>query len=426
MKVLLISANTEKINMTVLPLGMAFVVRAVEDAGHDVSQINLMAKPEALETIAKSIQKIQPDIIGISVRNIDDQASSKTRFLLDPVKDIISACRQNSQVKIVLGGAGYSIFPQQALTYLNADMGIQGEGEQSFVMLLDRLKNNEDLSNIPGLYHAELGIANPPNTFKEIDQNTFPLPGKHIFSLEHNEDETIWLPFQTRRGCPLACSYCSTPLIEGEITRKRSLNQIINALKTYVSAGFDHFFFVDNTFNLPVDYAKDLCDKIIESGLNITWRGILYPWKVGKDFAVKMAESGCVEVSLGLESGSDTILEKMNKQYRTSDVTHTSNLLKESNIRRMGFLLFGGPGETEQTVMESLEFVDSLKLEMVKVTIGIRIYPETELALHARQTGKISSDDSLLSPKFYIENGMESWIRKTVTAWMKDRPNWIH
>ena len=428
MRVLLVSANTEMINMTVLPLGMAFVARAAEDAGHQVSQINLMAEPEALKTLAERILKIQPDIIGISVRNIDDQVSSQPRFLLDPVKAIVSTCRQTSEAKIVLGGAGYSIFPRHALTYLAADMGIQGEGEQSFVTLLDRLKNDDDLSIIPGLYHAERGIANPPATatFKKIEQNLFPQPGRHIFALEHTGDEIIWLPFQTRRGCPLNCSYCSTPAIEGKTTRKRPTDQVIEALAAYVSAGFDHFFFVDNTFNLPPDYSKVLCDQMIESGLNLTWRCILHPWKVEKELVAKMAAAGCVEVSLGLESGSDIILKKMNKQYRTEDLRHASDLLKDGGIRRMGFLLLGGPGETRQTVLESLEFADSLALEMVKVTVGIRIYPGTELAFHATRTGKISPDDSLLFPQFYIENGMEEWARQTVSAWIKDRPNWIH
>lgn len=426
MKVLLISANTEMINMPVLPLGMAFVARAAEDAGHKVSQINLMAEPEALKSLEKQIHKVQPNIIGISVRNIDDQASNQARFLLDPVKEIISVCRQNSAARIVLGGAGYSIFPRHALTYLGADMGIQGEGEQSFVSLLDKIENDEEVSDIPGLYHAEQSFGNPPATFKEIDQNAYPQAGKHIFTLKDIGDEIIWLPLQTRRGCPMGCSYCSTPMIEGRITRKRDTNQIIEAMTAYVSAGFDHFFFVDNTFNLPSRYSKDLCDKIIQSKLEIAWRGILYPWKVDKELIEKMADSGCVEVSLGLESGSNFILKKMNKQYRTKDIRHVSDLLKEFGIRRMGFLLFGGPGETRETVQESLEFVDSLALEMVKVTVGLRIYPGTELASHARQNGNIPSDDSLLFPKFYIENGMEEWIRKTVEAWMKDRPNWIH
>ena len=124
MKVLLISANTERINMPVLPLGMACVARAVEDAGHQVTQLNMMGDSDVLNILRQTIQKSEPEVIGISIRNIDCQISSEPKFLLEPVKDIVSICRKHSQAKIVLGGAGYSIFPVPALTYLDADMGI--------------------------------------------------------------------------------------------------------------------------------------------------------------------------------------------------------------------------------------------------------------------------------------------------------------
>jgi radical SAM superfamily enzyme YgiQ (UPF0313 family) len=139
-----------------------------------------------------------------------------------------------------------------------------------------------------------------------------------------------------------------------------------------------------------------------------------------------MARAGCVEASLGFESGSNRLLQKMNKRYRTETVRQISNLLKSAGIRRMGFLLLGGPGESRETVRESLHFAAELELEMVKITVGIRIYPHTALAEHARQRGKISKADALLFPKFYIEDDMEPWIRETVAAWMKDRPNWIY
>ncbi|BBO78521.1 B12-binding domain-containing radical SAM protein [Desulfosarcina widdelii] len=426
MKVLLISANTEQINMPVLPLGMAFVARAAEDAGHEVSQINLMADPEALTSLAARIRMIRPDIIGISVRNIDDQVSLHPRFLLEAVKQVVAACRQNSKARIVLGGAGYSMFPEHVLAYLGADMGIQGEGEHAFVTLLDKIEKGRDLSAIPGLHHAAQGITNLPDINTELDRFLFPEPDRLLTSLTPASDEIIWLPFQTRRGCPLNCSYCSTALIEGDRTRMRSARSVIDALSQYSSAGFNHFFFVDNTFNLPPGYAIDLCDRMIEADLGISWRCILYPGKVKEELVEKMASSGCVEVSLGMESGSDIILKKMNKQFRTEDVRHASELLKKYGIRRMGFLLLGGPGETRQTVMESLKFTDSLELEMVKVTVGIRVYPNTEIALHAKQIGALSVDDNLLSPRFYIENGMEAWLRKTVQEWLKDRSNWIN
>ena len=426
MKVLLVSANTELINMPVLPLGMSCVAKAAEDAGYDVTQINLMAKQDALTGLIETINECAPDVIGISVRNIDDQVSTNTRFLLEPVKAIVDACRSNSDATIVLGGAGYSIFPHHTLEYLGVDMGIQGEGERSFPLLLDALKNGSDPSRIPGLFDRQRGVQNSNKPVMDIDGLKLPEPDKQIWSLDDAKDQPIWLPIQTRRGCPLNCSYCSTPTIEGRIIRKRRIDTIIDALKAYSSAGFDHYFFVDNTFNVPSGYAKALCEKISASGLKIKWRGIFHPWKTDEALIAKMAASGCSEISLGFESGSDVILRKMNKKFDVKDVKRVSEMLKSYGIGVMGFLLLGSPGETRQTVLESFEFVDSLKLNAVKVTVGVRIYPYTALADHAKQAGMIATDDNLLSPKFYIEDGMDAWVRVTVEDFVKDRPNWIY
>ena len=138
-----------------------------------------------------------------------------------------------------------------------------------------------------------------------------------------------------------------------------------------------------------------------------------------------MAKAGCKEVSLGFESGSKKILAKMNKRYTLADVRQISERLKKFGIGRMGFLLLGGPGETKETANESLVFADSLGLEAMKITIGIRIYPHTPLAQAAVKEGLIKADDTLLFPKFYMTKGLESWLRKTVKAWMETRPNWL-
>jgi radical SAM superfamily enzyme YgiQ (UPF0313 family) len=425
MKVLLVSANTEMINMPVMPLGMSCVAEAAAAAGHEVRQINLLAKQDAIQELVKSIQSFDPDVIGMSVRNIDDQVSAGSRFLLEPVKAMVDACRSNATAVTVLGGAGYSIFPQDALEYLDADMGIQGEGERSFVMLLESLEHGRDLSKIPGLYHRRLGIQNPNTAVRDIDNLKLPDPDTQIWSIADAADQSIWLPIQTRRGCPLNCSYCSTPTIEGRIIRKRKIDSILAAMKSYAFAGFERYFFVDNTFNIPSGYAKDLCGAISASGLKIEWRGILHPWKVDEELVDRMAGSGCTDISLGFESGSDLILKKMNKRFTIKDVRTISGLLKSRGIRVMGFLMLGSPGETRRTVLDSLEFVDSLQLDAVKISVGLRIYPYTVLAEHARKVGMISKDDPLLLPQFFIEGGLEDWIRLTIAEFVKDRPNWI-
>jgi radical SAM superfamily enzyme YgiQ (UPF0313 family) len=425
MRVLLISANTEQINMPVLPLGLACVAAAVQGAGHEMQMLNLMMQTDTRQALKEAIVGFNPEIIGISVRNIDDQNMENPKFLLDGVKDVVSGCRKFSGATIVLGGAGYSIFPQASLDFLEADIGIQGEGESAFLKLLERLGENKDLSEIPGLFLAGQDPQRETEYIKSLNDLPLPLPDIHLSTPSALKDQEIWIPFQTRRGCPLDCSYCSTATIEGRAIRKHDPQKVVEIISKYAEVGLDHFFFVDNTFNLPNSYARTLCEKLISAKQNITWRCILYPWKVDDDLVEKMAAAGCKEVSLGFESGSEKILAGLNKKFNPDDVRQISKKLKDHGIRRMGFLLLGGPGETKETVNESLEFADSLNLEAFKITIGIRIYPYTPLAKIAIKEGLIKADENLLFPRYYIVEDLEGWLRETVNAWRENRPHWI-
>jgi radical SAM superfamily enzyme YgiQ (UPF0313 family) len=426
MKVLLISANTEQINMPVLPMGTACIAAAAQDAGHDVKIVNLMAQQQDIRSLLKeAVNGFPPDVIGISVRNIDDQCMASPKFLLEPVKKVVAECRSLSDAPVVLGGAGYSIFPQTALAYLKADMGIRGEGERAFAMLLERLERKADLSDVPGLYLAESGLMKTSGFMKNLDAFPMPLPNVHLNVPRDLKKEDIWIPFQTRRGCPMNCTYCSTATIEGRLLRKHSPEYAMEGLRSYAQAGFDRFFFVDNTFNFPPSYAETLCDRIISERLNIRWRCILYPHKVSEMLIEKMAKAGCCEVSLGSESGSHEILKGMNKRFGPDDVRRISESLGKNGIRYMAFLLLGGPGETKETIQESLAFTDSLNAEAVRVTSGIRIYPDTELCRTALREGLIRSEEELLFPKFYMTRGLEDWLQKTIGDWSRGRPNWI-
>jgi radical SAM superfamily enzyme YgiQ (UPF0313 family) len=237
--------------------------------------------------------------------------------------------------------------------------------------------------------------------------------------------EDFWLPLQTRRGCPMRCSYCSTATIEGIVMRRRSPALVVQEIARLVSRGFRRLHFVDNTFNLPVSYARDLCQEITAGGLDITWRCILYPWKVDQDLARDMARAGCREVSLGFESGNEEVLRAMNKRFSPDEARSIARMLGDYGIRRMGFLLLGGPGETRVSVEESLAFADALALEAMKVTVGIRIYPHTALARTAVADGTMSPTDNLLLPRFYLARDIREWLPERIRRWLADRPNWM-
>ena len=425
MKILLISANTEQINMPVLPLGMACIGAAVQNAGHEVNTVNLMMARDIRGLLRETITGFSPDVIGISVRNIDDQMMEPPNFLLDAVKMVVSECRSLSDAPIVLGGAGYSIFPRRVLEYLEADMGIQGEGEKSFVMLLERLEHKADTSQIPGLCLPEIGLLKKNQPVKDLDHHPQPLLNVHLLLPSGLKNEEIWFPVQTRRGCAMDCSYCSTASIEGRLLRKHSVGRAVDIIRQYANAGIKNFFFVDNTFNFPLSYAKALCDRIITEGLNIRWRCILYPWKIDDELVEKMSQAGCKEVSLGFESGSESILKRMNKRYTPADVRRISKILGKQQIHRMGFLLLGGPGETKDSVEKSLYFAESLETEVMKITSGIRIYPDTALHRTAVDEGIIEPDEDLLFPKFYMAEGLKGWLEEIVAEWMDGRENWM-
>ncbi len=422
MRVLLISANTERINMVTLPLGLACVAASTRKAGHDVTVVDLMAEGNASSVLKEAIEGFRPDLIGVSVRNIDDQNMQNPRFLLDPVKEIVASCRSLSDARIVLGGAGYSIFPESSLEFLAADMGIQGEGEATFSELIERMERGADFSEVPGLYVRGYGLRCERTFVKDLD--LLPLPHADLFVLPSRKEE-LWMPIQTRRGCPLGCSYCSTGEIEGRMSRRRSPRMVVEWIAQWRKAGVRQFYFVDNTFNLPASYAKEICRKLIDQDLNIRWWSILYPKGVDEELIAYLARAGCEQVSIGFESGSKRILKSLNKRFTLEEVRRASEMLSEHGIRRMGFLLLGGPGETRESVEESLVFADSLKLDSLKVTAGVRIYPHTSLAKKAAEEGILAAKDDLLFPRFYLEKGLEEWLPKTLKSWAATRPNWM-
>jgi radical SAM superfamily enzyme YgiQ (UPF0313 family) len=412
MRVLLISSNTERINMVTIPLGLGLVAAATRRAGHDVTFLDLLNEKDPDAAIHRAIEAARPDVIGISVRNIDDQNRDNPRFLLEQVKPVMDACRASTQAAIVLGGAGYSIFPEAALAYLGADLGVSGDGEAVFPLLLERLQAREDPSDIPGV-----GVRGRPFKGERLfpsDLDAFPLWDEALDSLSDAADPGLWIPIQSRRGCPNDCSYCSTASIQGRRIRVRSPRQVVERVALLAQAGFRRFYFVDNSFNIPESHALEICRWLKELTPGAAWRCILYPHRVGEELVRAMAEAGCAEVALGFESGSERILREMNKRFTPDDVRAASEILAAHGIRRMGFLLLGGPGETRETVEESLAFADSLHLDLLKTTVGIRIYPGTPLARRAVRDGMVSGESDLLSPRFYLAPGLEPWIHRRV------------
>jgi radical SAM superfamily enzyme YgiQ (UPF0313 family) len=338
---------------------------------------------------------------------------ARPTFLLEKVRPLVAACREATDAPVVLGGAGFTLFPVEVLTYLAADYGVSGEGEEAFPDLLDSLASGDDPGRIPGVYAAGQTPTQRRATVASLDGLS--PPGSRLWDDADLGDTKLWVPVQTRRGCPFRCSYCSTPQIEGTVLRARSPQLVADQVRGMADAGVSRLQFVDNIFNIPHSYALELCREIRSLEAGLQWMCILYPSGVDDELARALADAGCVAASLGFESGCDRVLRSFGKTFDTAEVRRISGLLADHGIRRFGFLLLGGPDETRDSVVESLDFVESLDLDMLKPTIGIRIYPGTPLADIAIRQGVISASDDLLRPRFYMAPKIEDWIREQLT-----------
>ena len=418
MRVLLVSANTERTAIIPLALGPAFVAAACRRAGHETVLLDLMSERDAIPALQKRIEEFRPGVIGISVRNIDDQNMASPKFFLPAVREVVAVCRKLCGAPIVLGGPGYSMFPESVLRFLQANMGIRGEGEIAFPALLERLERGSDPYGLPGVYlpgHPPAGVA------FSTSLEDLPLPEPELWLPSAQESRDFWIPVQGKRGCPMGCSFCATKLIEGTHIRRRSPESIAQWVEQVAACGFRNFYTVDNTFNIPPSYAKGLCREIIRRGLKVNLWCIVYPKWVDRELVELMARAGCHEVTLGIESGSDCVLTRFHKKFHAAEVWATAGMFRQAGIRRTGCLMLGGPGETRETVEESLAFTDSLDLDALKITVGIRIYPETDLAATAVAEGVLAPNDDLLQPTFYMAAELKDWLPARVAGYSASR-----
>jgi radical SAM superfamily enzyme YgiQ (UPF0313 family) len=221
------------------------------------------------------------------------------------------------------------------------------------------------------------------------------------------------------------CSFCSTGAIEGKSIRRRSPDSVVKWLVDLRQAGCRRFCFVDNTFNLPPSYANDLCRKLLRAELDSEFWCIVYPKWIDSGLVELMRQVGCTQISLGFESGSDRMLGSLNKRFNRGEATAAAKMFGDAGIARRGFLLLGGPGETRATVEESLALADTLNLEGLKITVGLRIYPHTPLAGTALQEGLIQPGEDLFQPRFYLAAGLRDWLPERVAEYQASR-RWVN
>ena len=406
MKILLISANVTLSPYPIYPLGVSMIAAALMRAGHEVQQQDFLQQNSDLEAIAREIRQFAPGLVGISVRNIDNENFMNEQYYIQNVKNMVGTIRSVTDAKVLLGGAGFSLIPDLILKETGADYGIIGEGE----VLVVEFANNA----ARGIYPQERLLG-----------STTRIAGTQIDSALYDERLLEFYlhsgniaSIQTKRGCTHTCVYCTYPLLEGSKIRKRQPAQVVDdILLLRDKHKTKYIFFVDSVFNDDEGAYLEIIDEMIHRNVTIPWTGFFKPKGLTDEIVERMKQTGFVAAEVGADAACDTTLRKMGKSFTFQDIIACNDLFARHGIATSHFFMFGGPGETEETVHEGIKNILSLQKCVAFIFMGIRILPDTPLARLAIKENVIASDDGLLQPTYYISPGVDKqWLEETLTA----------
>jgi radical SAM superfamily enzyme YgiQ (UPF0313 family) len=423
-RVLLANLNRYDQPYPVYPLSLAYLSAALAEAGHECL---LWDAKMSAETLEEMVRREQPDLIGLSVRNIDNVQSHNPRSFMQELIVCCSSLRSLTKAVLVLGGSGYSVFPRELMAVADADYGVAGEGERALLQLITALQGGGDHRKIPGLVWREAD-GRVVQAVRSPDSEAFTVKPRHDAGLLNAYTSMGSIPgVQTQRGCALRCTYCTYPIIEGKRSRYRSGEEVVEEMRHLLAMGVGYTFIVDSVFNTSREHTLEVCEALARAELGMEWGCFLRPRNVNRELLQLMKRAGLKHIEFGSDSLSDPVLRRYAKSFTWEEIRNASTFAQEMDLHYSHFLIFGGPGETPETVEETLAHSLELKGSYFFATIGMRIYPDTPLWRHCAPEAKGErASDYLLEPRFYIEQPLSvSSLMDRIRRHQQGTNNWM-
>jgi len=429
-RVLLVSANRERIPDPIFPLGLAYIATAVRHAGHEIAVADLCFGRHPLDDLRRQVTASRPDVVGLSIRNVDNAAYPLTVEYLGQHREILETLRTVTRAPIILGGSGFAIMPEQYMQVLDGDWGVAGEGEQAFVELLAALGGGRNPAGIPGVVSRDSGHASTPvftaPVKRPADWATGLRPARDLFDYPRYVRRGGMGNVQTKRGCVFKCSYCTYPLLEGNRFRAREAGDVVDELEALMTDYGPHgVFFVDSILNFPVGHVEALCEEILRRRLQLRWSCYATPVKLGREQARLMARAGCEGMELGSDAVEDGQLGRLGKSFDAEVVRRANAHGLEAGLRVCHTVIFGGPGETESSVRATCRALRAMRPTAVVAMTGVRVYPGTPLTRQLIAEGKIRSGDVGLLPTFYVEPAVRDFLPAYLQRQALEAGNWV-
>lgn len=402
MKVLLVQTYRGRYEAdgVVFPIGLCYIASALKE--HVVQVIDLNTRNEPFADLRAKIRCFNPDIIGISLRNIDTTQKRDPFYYFKNVEPLIHFIKEISPfVKLMIGGSGFSMFANEIMERIpQIDFGVYLEGEESTPELINNLNRPE---TVRGIFLRKDNKVEFTGHRPFPNMKRLPAPDRHFVNVK-SYDHPIYtnIGIQTKRGCPLKCAYCSYPSLNGRQVRVRSASQVadeIESLKT--KYGLRRFMFVDSVFNVPSRHAEDICREIIRRRLDLEWSAFFNIRGFSEELLYLAIAAGCKNFSFSPDAVTNKSLKALDKDITEQDISRVIKMLLRTKGVRIEFHVFcTPPGQTLLGILKTLLFffkVNAIFLGRAVVHLGwIRIEPETGIYEIAKSEGIISEETELL------------------------------
>lgn len=399
------------------PLGLAYIAAALERTGkYEIMVIEALAECDLSKStpinggsslrygftddeIAQRIIDCSPDVIGTSC------LFSATQWDMSNVCRIAKEIDKN--IITIVGGADAGANAKYIIdNFPHVDFVVIGEGEETATRLLDAISNNASISKLNGIAYRKNGNTHviPKSEYIE-DLDTVPFPARHMFNMvnylskamPHSTfKKTPFTQMISSRGCPLKCTFCALGNHWGKRQRLRNEENVLEEIEELISEyGIKEIHFEDDNLTADKRRAVKIFDGIIERGFDIAWNlpsGIAV-YTLDDEILEKMKASGCYSVSLAIESGNYMVLEKlMKKPVDLKRVPKLVKKIRELGMDARGFFIIGYPGETKETIRQTVEFAKELELDWTYFFIATPL-PHTEMWKMCIENGYIKEED---------------------------------
>lgn len=332
------------------PLALGYIAKILLNLGHDVEVLDIWAHQWTNEEVLKKLQKLDYDIAGIS--------AISTQYAY--VKWLTAELKNTNSGKIIVGGALATFSPELVLENTQTDICVIGEGE---ITTKDLFENFDNLSKVKGIYFKQDGeiVKNLPREYVKDLDSIIEIPAWDLFPMDiylkhcrvFGRPDIKALNVITMRGCPYNCRFCSRTFFKG--MRFRSVDKVVQEIQWLMEKyGIRGIFFTDDTFVANKKRVYELCDKL--EPLNIKWNCQGRANLVDIELLKRMKKAGCVAVGYGIESGSQRILNNMNKKVTVEQAERALRDTVKVGMLPIVQMMYGYPGETRETLQETVQF----------------------------------------------------------------------